>query len=118
PSGNGADAPPGQEGLPTLEGIPPTGTVSGETNASCDGDGGPCLSVGDGGGACVPTGPRDCSSALDNDCDGRPDDTVDDVCVCAPGSVEPCDEHPGLDGRGQCQPGVRACVLGAGNVSS
>lgn len=118
PPGSGADAPPGQEGLPTLEGIPPTGTVSGETNASCDGDGGPCLSVGDGGSACVPTGPRDCSSALDNDCDGRPDDTLDDVCVCAPGSVEPCDDHPGLDGRGQCQPGVRACVLGAGNVSS
>ncbi len=103
---------PSQEGQPTVGGVQP-GEVS-----PCDPDGGPCASAGEVGSACVPTGPRDCTSNLDNDCDGRPDDTVDDVCACAPGSVEPCDAHPGLDGRGQCQPGVRVCVLGDANLTS
>lgn len=122
PPGNVGDLPDasqeGQEGLPTVGGIQPTGAIGGEAIAACEGDGGACMSAGDGGSACMPTGPRDCTSSLDNDCDGRSDDTIDDVCVCAPGSVEPCEDHPGLDGRGPCQPGVRACVVGAENLTS
>jgi hypothetical protein len=34
--------------------------------------------------------PRDCTSELDNDCDGRPDNTVDDTCRCVMGTSEPC----------------------------
>lgn len=63
--------------------------------------------------SCVPTGPRDCSSDLDNDCDGQPDNVVDEICVCALGTSEPCDEHPGLDGNGACRGGLRTCVLAA-----
>lgn len=100
-------------------GLQPVDAMSGETRASCGEDAGSCESIDDIGSApaCVPTD-RDCTSELDNDCDGRPDDAVDDVCVCAPGSVEPCDEHPGQDGRGQCRGGLRTCIAGDGNRTS
>lgn len=61
-------------------------------------------------GATIPA-PRNCASNEDHDCDGVPDDTVDDVCACVLGSTEPCDEHPGLDGRGSCRAGTRRCTL-------
>jgi hypothetical protein len=122
--GQGGDvvppSPPGQEGPPDIGGVLPGDTTGGGAglNASCDA--GPCLAAGDAGssGACVPTGPRDCTSGLDNDCDGQADDVLDDVCICAPGSVEPCEAHPGLDGRGQCTAGERICAAGAGNLTS
>lgn len=106
---------PGQEGEAPVEGFRPGEIVS----AAC-GDGGPCVSAaGTGSGSvCIPSGPRDCASEADNDCDGLPDNTLDDVCVCLPASTEPCDAHPGLDGRGQCQPGSRVCVLGDGSLTS
>jgi len=61
-------------------------------------------------GATLP-GPRDCSSTEDNDCDGQPDDTLDDVCPCTPGTEQTCQEHDGLDGRGSCHAGQQICVL-------
>jgi alpha-tubulin suppressor-like RCC1 family protein len=61
-------------------------------------------------GAVLPAARR-CDSADDNDCDGQPDNTVDRVCTCLPSSIEPCGEHPGLDGRGPCRAGERSCVL-------
>jgi hypothetical protein len=100
--------------------IQPAGAASNPAPSSCEADGGSCSSTvepGDGSG-CVPTGPRDCTSALDNDCDGRSDNAVDDVCRCTPGSVEPCEEHPGLDGRGQCRPGSRTCIVDEGSLTS
>jgi len=99
---------------------PPGDAVSGRESETCGGDSGACVSTDDlgNGSACVPTGPRDCTSDLDNDCDGQPDNVLDDVCVCVPESVEPCEEHPGLDGRGQCRAGTRPCILGEGNLSS
>lgn len=81
------------------------------------GDAGGCAEP-DAGTSCVPTGPRDCSSPLDNDCDGLPDNALDDVCRCAPLLSEPCDAHPGLDGRGPCRAGTRTCAATEGNVSS
>jgi cysteine-rich repeat protein len=63
-------------------------------------------------------GLRDCSSAEDNDCDGQPDNTVDDVCRCPFMGTQPCEEHPGLDGRGPCRAGLQTCVLGADNATS
>lgn len=104
------DASPGSGVEPTAtEGRPPVDVISrpddtkqstgslacGADAASCTGpDAGPLPAV------CVPTGSRDCTSEADNDCDGQPDNARDDVCVCLPGTVEPCNEHPGLDGRG------------------
>lgn len=68
-------------------------------------------------GAVMPT-ERDCSSPLDNDCDGHPDNTVDDYCRCVPDMKEPCDAHPGFDGNGPCHAGERTCVLSADRQSS
>jgi hypothetical protein len=62
--------------------------------------------------------PRDCGSALDNDCDGTPDNTVDTVCKCAPGSTQKCQTHPANDGKGPCQAGTQTCVAGAGKTTS
>jgi len=104
-SGAGGNAPDEE---PPVAGLEP-----GQTCA----DAGPCLPPGELTG-CVPRGPRDCSSERDNDCDGVPDDTLDDVCRCVPGRSEVCDPHPGFDGRGSCQAGSRACILGDGNSSS
>jgi len=115
--GGGADASDGAGG----------GNAGGGGNGAGGGSGGDgaggASGNGAGGGsgagsACAPTGPRDCSSPLDNDCDGRPDNTLDDVCACAPASSEPCEAHPGLDGRGPCQAGSRACVLGEASSTS
>lgn len=61
---------------------------------------------------------RDCRSEGDNDCDGQPDNAIDAVCRCPALGSQPCDEHAGLDGRGQCHAGQRECVLGEGNLTS
>ena len=66
----------------------------------------------------VVAGPRDCRSTADNDLDGVPDDTQDDVCPCVPDAVEDCDEHPGLDGFGSCRAGTRTCVPSGGYRST
>lgn len=52
---------------------------------------------------------RDCTSPLDNDCDGVRDDTMDEACVCVPGTTEACGENPGKDGNGPCTAGSREC---------
>jgi formylglycine-generating enzyme required for sulfatase activity len=65
-------------------------------------------------GAIEPS-PRDCTSADDNDCDGKPDNTIDDSCKCVPGAKEACGEHPGNDGNGPCKAGERVC-MGTGNM--
>jgi hypothetical protein len=110
---------PNQEGSPPVGSVEPTGSLVGPASTSCIADAGACSSIADAGVAvCRPTGPRDCTSELDNDCDGQPDNTVDSVCACTPGSIEPCDEHPGLDGRGQCRPGSRICLLDDTNLTS
>jgi len=54
--------------------------------------------------------PRDCSSPLDNDCDGTRDDDLDDSCTCRVGEVRDCAERPGLDGNGICTPGQQKCL--------
>jgi sulfatase modifying factor 1 len=52
---------------------------------------------------------RDCRSHEDNDCDGLPDDTVDDTCKCVVGDTQPCQTHT-QDGIGVCKPGLQTCV--------
>jgi len=61
---------------------------------------------------------RDCSSPLDNDCDGIDDDTKDSVCECAVGGMQTCGAHPGLDGKGPCKAGSQSCVVAADKTSS
>jgi hypothetical protein len=67
-------------------------------------------------GAVLPEA-RDCTSTADNDCDGRPDNTIDTVCTCRVGAVEACNTHP-QDGIGICRPGSRTCVASANGASS
>lgn len=113
PSGEAPD--PGGEGDLSTDELQAGGSSRG---LPCDAGFCASAAAADGGSACSVPGPRDCASQADNDCDGLPDDTIDDVCTCAAASTEPCDAHPGLDGRGQCRAGSRTCVLGAGNLTS
>jgi hypothetical protein len=55
---------------------------------------------------------RDCTSAGDNDCDGKPDNTIDAVCQCNTSGPQPCQTHPGFDGKGICKAGTQACTGG------
>jgi hypothetical protein len=57
----------------------------------------------------VPPAPRDCSSELDNDCNGVAD-SADATCLCRPGSTRSC-------GPAVCS-GVQVCELAAGGASS
>jgi Cys-rich repeat protein len=61
---------------------------------------------------------RSCASALDNDCDGRPDNTIDTACTCAVGTTEPCGGDEELDGVGICRVGTRTCVAGSTGATS
>jgi Cys-rich repeat protein len=112
---------------PIPEEVLPTGCTSGTTRpcgpateaGECvlgqrvcvDGVWGDCI------GAVYPTA-RLCGEVDDNDCDGQPDDTRDGVCECVPGTSEPCDTHPGLDGVGTCKAGQRSCVAAADGRTS
>jgi|GEM_PF-2307992 len=72
-------------------------------------------------GSCVgnvePT-TRDCSSANDNDCDGKADNTIDGVCQCASGASQYCNTHPGKDGVGSCKAGSQTCTLATNKAFS
>lgn len=61
---------------------------------------------------------RDCRSGADNDCDGRPDNSVDEICRCIPDSTRACEEHPGSDGRGPCRAGLQVCVSSSNGGAS
>lgn len=139
-----AGSQPGTDAKPVSSGPGPTGpaaTQSGETPravsgldpstvgsqsgssakpAVCDIDAGSCASADAGyiPTECVPSGPRDCTSPLDNDCDGQPDNLIDDVCRCAAGVEESCDEHPGFDGIGLCRAGTRSCIASERNEAT
>lgn len=66
--------------------------------------------------ACV-AGVRDCTSRFDNDCDGTPDNTIDEVCQCVPGATKTCFSHT-EDGHGDCTAGQQLCVPGNDDLSS
>lgn len=66
----------------------------------------------------VEPGVRDCTSVEDSDCDGLPDNTIDTICRCAPGTQQECDSHPGFDGNGSCRAGTQECDLSQGGSSS
>src|SRR5262245_20775934 len=72
-------------------------------------------------GACVGAvnkSTRDCTSAMDNDCDGRADNTIDTICQCASGGTQACNAHPGNDGKGPCKAGSQSCVVASDRMSS
>lgn len=113
--GTGAGAgpePAATEGIPVDTLSPGTRAVRNGGSVACEADASACPfpDAGPLPPGCIPMGPRDCSSDADNDCDGQPDNTLDDVCGCVAGASEACDEHPGLDGQGQCRAGLRTCL--------
>lgn len=89
----------------------PQGICRAGTSECINGNPGVCQ------GAVFPAG-RNCASAADNDCDGRPDNTIDNTCQCTPGTGRACEQHPGLDGIGICRAGQQSCIAAAGNLSS
>jgi hypothetical protein len=119
-------SPPGPsppEAAPPVAGLEERGSSVSDQDgsATCGSDARACSPSGDAGpprATCVPSGPRDCTSELDNDCDGQPDNTVDGVCLCVAGAAEPCDEHPGIDGQGPCRAGSRTCLIGEDSLTS
>lgn len=112
--------------------VPRPGTTSGECSAGQTRACGPAVSVGicrRGVQTCINgafsacqgavfAGRRDCTSPLDNDCDGAPDNTIDATCTCAIGTVQLCDDHPAFDGLGICRAGQRLCLSGPNNETS
>jgi hypothetical protein len=60
-------------------------------------------------------GKRDCTSSLDNDCNGTVD-KQDSTCACS--ASRACNTHPGKDGVGPCKAGTEACVVAADKQSS
>ena len=72
-------------------------------------------------GGCVGTvvaATRDCSSSLDNDCNGIADAQDTDSCKCTPGAKQTCGAHSGLDGKGICKAGSQTCVAASNKASS
>ena len=72
---------------------------------------------GTGGTACQAK-PRDCTSPLDNDCNGTPDKQETNYCVCPVGQSRPCQEHPGYDGTGICKDGSQTCAASNDKTTS
>jgi len=67
--------------------------------------------------ACQPKA-RDCTSALDNDCNGLPDNQETTYCACSVGKTQPCQQHPGYDGVGVCVAGSQTCVASTDKTTS
>jgi len=79
----------------------------GTQKCTAQGTWGPCVQD-------VPKGTRDCSSSLDNDCDGTPDN-ASSTCLCQVGKTQAC-TVAGL--KGICAVSTQKCVLSADNSST
>lgn len=66
----------------------------------------------------IDPGLRNCASADDSDCDGLPDNTIDNACTCMVGTTRACNEHPGKDGKGICRAGSQTCKIAADKSTS
>jgi hypothetical protein len=69
------------------------------------------------GAVCQPKS-RDCTSALDNNCNGTPDNQETTYCVCPVGQSRHCQEHPGYDGVGICKFGRQSCLATTDKTAS
>ncbi len=87
-------------GTVSTGGVPTTGGISGTCGTTCQ------------------PKPRDCTSALDNDCNGTPDKQETTFCTCSVGQARPCQEHPGYDGTGICKAGSQTCAASADKTTS
>jgi len=115
----GAGGPASSGGAPGTGGRSPTGSggSGGGVIAGTGGAPGTGGAQGTGGAACQPK-PRDCTSALDNDCNGKPDKQETATCACAVGDTQPCGTHSGKDGMGICKAGTQTCTASADKTTS
>jgi hypothetical protein len=104
----------GSGGSPGAGGSVATGGFPGIGGAV--GTGGTGGSVGT-GGSCQPKS-RDCTSPLDNNCNGTPDNQETTYCACSVGQSRTCQEHPGYDGVGICKAGMQTCKASADKTAS
>jgi len=61
---------------------------------------------------------RDCTSSLDNDCNGTPDNQETAYCACPVSQVRACQAHPGYDGVGICKAGSQTCAASSDKTTS
>ena len=73
---------------------------------------------GSGGTTTCQTKSRDCTSALDNNCDGTPDNQETAYCACTVGQTRACQTHPGYDGTGICKAGSQSCAASGDKTTS
>ncbi len=74
--------------------------------------------TGTGGATTCQPKARDCTSTLDNDCNGTPDNQETAYCACTVGQVRTCQEHPGYDGTGICKAGSQTCAASSDKTTS
>jgi hypothetical protein len=70
-----------------------------------------------GGTTCQPKS-RDCTSSLDNNCNGTPDNQETTYCACPVSQSRACQEHPGYDGVGPCKAGSQTCAASSDKNAS
>jgi hypothetical protein len=92
------------------------GSVGGTTGAGgltgIGGSGGQAT----GGATCQPKR-RDCTSSLDNDCNGTPDNQETAYCKCKAGTAQECD-RPAEAGTGICKAGSQSCTVSGDKTTS
>ena len=119
-SGGSAGGTPGSGGVIGAGGIVTSGGVvsSGGTVATGGVVGGTGGIKGTGGATTCQPKARDCTSSLDNDCNGTPDNQETAYCACTMGQAHTCQEHPGYDGTGICKAGSQTCAASSDNTTS
>ena len=103
-SGGGAGSTggaPGSGGTVATGGVVGTGGITGTGGAT----------------TCQPKS-RDCTSSLDNNCNGTPDNQETTYCACPVGQSRACQEHPGYDGVGICKAGSQTCAASSDKSTS
>lgn len=115
----GTGGPGGIIGSGGMAGVAPGGSLGrGGTVATggFSGAGGVGGAVGTGGSCQAKS--RDCTSPLDNNCNGTPDNQETTYCACSVGQSRACQEHPGYDGVGICKAGMQTCKASADKTTS
>lgn len=74
--------------------------------------------TGSGGASTCQRKPRDCTSPLDNDCNGTPDSQETTYCTCPVGQTRACQEHAGYDKTGICKAGSQSCAASSDKTTS
>lgn len=92
-----------------------SGTTTGGAGAAAGGTVGSGGVSGTGGASCQPK-PRDCTSSLDNDCNGTADNQENAHCKCKAGTAQACGS-PQV-GIGICKAGSQSCELSSDKTTS